>query len=150
MSALRLEPGPLVSPMTGEHALVFAVTNVGAVACSILGYPTVTLLDSKGATLPFRYTASRSPYVTHARPAPVLLRPMAHAYFEIAKYRCDAGVVSDAASVQVRLVAGTAALSGPTGDGVGSLSYCLGGPADPGQVVDVSPVEATAAAVLPS
>jgi hypothetical protein len=136
--------------MTGEHALMFTLTNVGGVACSIRGYPTVTLLDGKGTRLPFRYTRGRSQYVTHALPTPVLLSPMAPAYFEIAKYRCDAGVITDAASVQVRLGADATPLSGRTGDGVGSLSYCLGGPEDPGQVVDVSPVEATAAAVLPS
>lgn len=142
-SKLTLGQGLYVSPMTGEHAIVFPVTNVGTQPCSLSGYPGVTLLDQHGGVLPFRFTHGQSLYVTHTRPVPVLLRPGASAYFRVAKYRCDLGGDRDARTVQVSLGNDGATLIGRTGSGSEGLTYCLGGASDPGQVVDVSPVEAT-------
>ncbi|GAA1241909.1 DUF4232 domain-containing protein [Oryzihumus leptocrescens] len=148
ISMLRLGHGPVVSPMTGENAIIFSLTNVGTRPCSLFGYPAVTLLDGHGAAMPFRYTHGQSQYVTHARPASVLLPPAASAYFLVAKYRCDMEVVSHASSVRVSLGSDLATLAGPTSGGVGILAYCLGAPTEPGRAVDLSPIEATPGATL--
>lgn len=129
--------------MTGENAIIFSLSNVGRRPCSLSGYPAVTLLDGHGAAMPFRYTQGQSPYVTHARPASVLLPPTASAYFLVAKYRCDVRVVSQASTIQVSLGSDRAKLVGPTTGGVGILAYCLGEPTEPGRTVDISPIEAT-------
>ena len=42
-SALVLRPGTPVSPMTGEHAVSYALANRGQVACTVRGYPRITL-----------------------------------------------------------------------------------------------------------
>lgn len=147
-SRLKLGHGPLVSPMTGENAIIFSLTNADTRPCSLAGYPAVILLDGHGASMPFRYTHGQSQYVTHASPASVLLPPTASAYFLVAKYRCDVGVVSQASTVQVSLGSDRAALVGPTTGGVGILAYCLGEPTEPGRTVDLSPIEATPGATL--
>ncbi|MGZ4747163.1 MAG: DUF4232 domain-containing protein [Oryzihumus sp.] len=148
-SMLKLGRGEAVSAMTGEHALIFRLTNGGTQPCSVSGYPAVTLLDGHGAAMPFRYTHGQSQYVTHARPESLLLPPTASAYFLVAKYRCDVGSAGDAVTIRVSLGTNAATLIGRAAGPVeGVLSYCLGGPADPGQVVDISPIEATPGATL--
>ena len=149
-SMLKLGRGPLVSPMTGENAIIFSLSNMSTRPCSLAGYPAVALLDGHGKALPFHYTRGQSQYVTHARPESVLLPPTASAYFLVAKYRCDVEVVSQAASVQVALGSDGATLAGPTSGGVGIFAYCLGEPTEPGRTVDISPIEATPTAVFPS
>jgi hypothetical protein len=71
--ALVLRPGAFVVPMTGEHAVMYALTNRGAVTCALSGYPKVVLYDAEGAALPFRYARGGGGYVTSRKPATVVL-----------------------------------------------------------------------------
>lgn len=145
-SVLVLRPGLLVSPMTGEHADSFMVTNHGPVACTVSGYPQVTLYDSRGVAMPFRYAEGGGAYVTAKKPAIVTLAPGKSAYALVAKYRCDLGIADDATAIRLTVHADQdPAFSGrePIGGGAAGLSYCQGGQEDPGQLVTVSPVEAT-------
>lgn len=145
--ALVLRPGTYVSPMTGEHAVMYALTNRGSIACTVKGYPQVALTDATGAVLAFRYAKGGGAYVTSAKPVTVVLAPGASAYVLVAKYRCDLGVQRNATAIRLTLPTahGTAfagrepvGVSGSTG-----MSYCRGGQHDPGQLVAVSPVEPT-------
>lgn len=150
-SALVLRPGPFVSPMTGEHADSFMLTNHGSVACTVSGYPQVTLYDSRGVAVPFRYAKGGGAYVTAKRPATVTLAPGKSAYVLVAKYRCDLGIADDATAVRLTLREHQGpAFSGrePIGGGAAGQSYCEGGQKDPGQLVTVSPVEATFRATI--
>jgi membrane-bound inhibitor of C-type lysozyme len=63
----------------GNRANVFGVTNAGAAACSLSGYPVVSLLDAQGRAL----TAVRSDQ-NPAVATPVTVQPNAKAYFDIA------------------------------------------------------------------
>ena len=90
-SALVLRPGTPVSPMTGEHAVSYALANRGQVACAVRGYPRITLFDARGQALPFRYADGGGAYVTSRRPVTVVLAPGASGYIGVAKYRCDPG-----------------------------------------------------------
>ena len=151
VSVLVLRPGPFVSPMTGEHADSFMLTNHGSIACTVSGYPQVTLYDSRGVALPFRYAEGGGAYVTAKKPATVTLAPGKSAYALVAKYRCDLGVADDATAIRLTVRAHQApAFSGrePIGGGVAGLSYCQGGQEDPGQLVTVSPIEATFQATI--
>ena len=145
-SVLVLRPGPVASPMTGEHADSLMLTNDGSAACTVSGYPQVTLYDSRGVAVPFRYARGSGAYVTAKKPATVTLPPGKSAYVLVAKYRCDLGSTDYATAIQLTLRAHQGpAFSGrePVGGGAAGLSYCKGGRADPGQLVTVSPVEAT-------
>jgi hypothetical protein len=145
-SVLVLRPGPLGSPMTGEHADSFMLTNRGSAACQVSGYPQVTLYDSRGVAVPFRYARGGGAYVTAKKPATVTLAPGKAAYVLVAKYRCDRGFADDATAIWLTLRAHQGpAFSGheSVGGGAAGLSYCQGGQEDPGQLVTVSPVEAT-------
>jgi Protein of unknown function (DUF4232) len=147
--ALVLRPGAGVVPMTGEHAVLYALANRGPRTCTVRGYPQVTLYDSGGRVLPFRY-ADGGGYVTSRKPATVVLAPGAAAWALVAKYRCDLGIAADAVTIRLTLRAGhglVLATREPTGvPGPPGLSWCRGGPRDPGQLVTVSPVEPTAQA----
>jgi len=145
--ALVLRPGAPVSPMTGEHAVLYVLVNRGPAACTARGYPQVTLYDARGRVLPFRYAAGGGAYVTARKPVTVVLAHGAMAYVLVAKYRCDLGIAQDAATIRLALpVAGgqvfsarqPVRVSGPPG-----LSYCRGGPRHPGQLVTISPIEGT-------
>lgn len=148
--ALVVRPGPPVSPMTGEHAVLYVLANRGANACTVRGYPQVTLYDAGGRVLPFRYADGGGVYVTSREPVTVVLAQGAMAYMLVAKYRCDLGIAQNAATIRLALPAASGQVfsarepvsaSGPPG-----LSYCRGGPRDPGQLVTVSPVEGTSQA----
>jgi len=144
--SLVLAYGQPISPMTGEHSLQFKIVNRGQSACSLIGYPDVALFASSGQRLPFHYTDGHSMYLTGATPKDVIVPRHGFAYVQVAKYRCDLGDVADAASVQLALPGSRhIVLTGPVapkGFGVISLAYCKGGPADPGQTIGISPVEA--------
>lgn len=148
--ALMLHPGTSVVPMTGEHAVMYALTNRGPVSCTMHGYPQVVLYDASGRALPFRYAVGGGAYVTPSRPVTVVLAHGATAYVLVAKYRCDLGIARDATAIQLTLPAAhgeTFAQREDTGIfGPAGLSYCRGGQHDPGQLVTVSPIEPTARA----
>jgi Protein of unknown function (DUF4232) len=140
--------------MTGEHAVVFQIRNRGRVACSLAGYPGVTLSNAAGLSLAFRYADGHSMYVTKARPQAIVVAPAGAAYVLVAKYRCDIGDMASAATAKLTLpgpvpiiLAGP--VTPPGSGGVGALDYCKGGPDDPGQIVGVSPIEATPNAAGP-
>jgi hypothetical protein len=145
-SVLVLRPGPFVSPMTGEHADSFTLTSRGSAACMISGYPQVTLYDSRGVAIPFRYARGGGAYVTAMKPAAVTLAPGKTAYVLVAKYRCDLGIADYATAIKLtlRLPQGPA-FSGrePVSGGVAGLSYCEGGRENPAQLVAISPLEPT-------
>jgi hypothetical protein len=150
-SVLALRPGPFVSPMTGEDADSFMLVNHGSVACTISGYPQVTLYDSRGVAVPFRYARGGGAYVSAKKPATVTLAPGKPAYVLVAKYRCDLGIADYATAIQLTLRAHQGpAFSGrePIGGGATGLAYCTGRPQDPGQRVTVSPAEATFQATI--
>jgi hypothetical protein len=144
--ALVLRPGAFVVPMTGEHAVIYALANKGPVTCELSGYPRVVLYDAGGAALPFRYARGGSAYVTSRKPVIVVLARGASAYVLVAKYRCDLGVARNATAIRLTLPTRGAAFAGREAlaiAGAAGLSYCRGGPHDPGQVIAVSPVEPT-------
>ena len=145
--ALVLHPGTYVSPMTGEHAVMYALTNRGPAACTLSGYPQVVLTDATGAVLPFRYAKGGGAYVTSARPVTVVLAHGASAYVLVAKYRCDRGIEHNATTIRLTLPTTRGrAFTGREAIGISGsmgLSYCRGGQHDPGQLVTVSPVEPT-------
>jgi Protein of unknown function (DUF4232) len=148
--ALVLRHGTAVVPMTGEHAVMYRLTNRGPVSCTVRGYPRVVLYDAKGRALPFRYADGGGAYVTVKKPVTVVLKPGASAYVLVAKYRCDLGIVRNATTIRLTLATAdgkaftkreAVGVSGAPG-----LSYCRGGQHDPGQKVVVSPVEPKAQA----
>ncbi len=140
---LTLDYGPRLAPMTGEHGVFYELVNHGHLACTLTGYPHITLY-ADGDALPFRYVFGVGPYVTGKPPATVTVKPGGAAWILVAKYRCDLGDLRGATSITLT-VPGTvgAALTGPVSPdgGVSALSYCRGGADDPGQTVAVSPVE---------
>jgi hypothetical protein len=145
--ALVLHPGTYVSPATGEHAVMYALTNRGPAACTLKGYPRVVLTEATGAVLPFRYAKGGGAYVTSARPVTVVLAHGASAYVLVAKYRCDLGIENNATTIRLTLpTTHGAAFVGREAVGISGsmgLSYCRGGQHDPGHLVAVSPVEPT-------
>ncbi len=147
---LVLRPGTGVVPMTGEHAVLYALVNRGPETCTVRGYPQVILYDAGGRALPFRYADGGGAYVTSGKPATVVLAHGATAYMLVAKYRCDLGIARTAATIRLTMPVGHGQLFAarePVGvPGPSGLSYCRGGPRDPGQLVTVSPVEPTAQA----
>lgn len=148
--ALVLRPGARVSPMTGEHAVLYILANRGPQTCTVRGYPRVTLYDADGRAMPFQYAEGGGAYVTSGHPATVVLAPQSTAYVLVAKYRCDLGIARTAATIRLTLPSGHGqvfAAREPVGiPGPAGLSYCQGGPHDPGQLVTVSPIEPTALA----
>jgi hypothetical protein len=143
-----LGPGGLVSPMTGEHAAVFEVRNLGHSSCALTGYPRVSLYTAAGHRLAFSYTDGHSMYFTSRRPMRVVLAPGKSAFFEIAKYRCDLGITATATLIKLTLPgpARIVLTRSPVSD-LASFDYCDGGPDDPGQRIGISPIEATARAL---
>jgi hypothetical protein len=151
--ALILGYGPQISPVTGEHGDTYLLVNRGPSACTLAGYPSITLYAPDGAQLPFHYIHGHSQYVTSAPAGTVFLAPGASAYILVAKYRCDLGDDQDAAIIRITIagpqpgtVTGRAASDAA---GVSALAYCRG-PDDPGQFIAVSPVEPTRQATFPS
>ena len=147
--AVRLSLFSPVSPMTGEHAYLFALTDRSAAACTLHGYPRVTLAYAKG-TLPFVYRSGGGQFVTRRKPSTVTLRSGSRAYFEVAKYRCDTGASHAAIKMFVSHI-GTGALTLDLRSlGISDLQYCRRSPGtnqtDPGNYVTVSPIESSAGA----
>jgi uncharacterized protein DUF4232 len=153
-SALRISLGAAISPATGEHADRFVLTNRSARSCVLHGYPRVAL-HRGGRRLPFAYRRGGGQYTTARRPKRVLLRPGSRAFFLVAKYRCDRATIGTASGIRVRTPKGawTLRLRLPANAGPGTLDYCRSYPGDrrpaPGNEVEVSPLTASASAVLP-
>ncbi|WP_438852912.1 DUF4232 domain-containing protein [Brevundimonas nasdae] len=70
----------------GNRVRNFSLQNVGASACTLIGYPGVTLLDGRGqAVTSVRADQSPGSYFRQGQaPTPVDLAPQARAYFEVA------------------------------------------------------------------
>lgn len=136
--------------MTGEHAALFEVRNLGHASCALMGYPRVSLFTAAGHRLAFRYTDGHSMYFTSRRPMLVVLAPGKFAFFEIAKYRCDLGITATATQIRLTLPgpARIVLTRSPLSDWV-SFDHCKGGPKDPGQTIGISPIEAAARALSP-
>ena len=146
---LRLGYGSPPSMETGEYGVLYTLRNQESHSCVLVGYPAVTLFDAGGAALPFHYVDGRGQYITNAPPIPVTLPPGARAYFFVAKYRCDTGNLAAVTTIRIALPGSGAAVTGPAWvdrPGALTLSYCRGGPNDPGQFIGVSPFEPTAQA----
>jgi hypothetical protein len=135
----------LIQPMYGMDAVLFAVTSRSRAPCSIGGYPHVELL-ANGRSLRFRYRRGGDPYITTREPSQLTLTPGAPGFFDVAKYRCDAGAASPPAStVRVTLPGSSVPVRyhSPTiREADLQYSNAAHGPAssDPGNTVGVSPV----------
>jgi hypothetical protein len=146
--------GPQVSPATGEHGDTYLLTNRGPSACTLAGYPGITLYAPDGARLPFHYLHGHSQYVTSAHPRTVVLPPGTSAYVLVAKFRCDLGDDQDAATIRITIPGpghgAVTARAASNASGVSALFYCRGGPNGPGQIIAVSPIEPTRQATVPN
>jgi hypothetical protein len=132
--------GPVSEP-TGQHTLPLALTSRSARTCSLLGYPTVALLDAGGRELPFVYRRGGDQVVTSRPPGRVDLAPGAAAHATVNKYRCDLGNRGAAAAITLTLPDDPSPLRLALPSDAVLLAYC--GPGDPGSVVSVSPFSAT-------
>lgn len=141
---LRLAVGGRFSEPTGQHSLSLTLTNQSQVACYLLGYPGVSLLDGANRPLPFDYKQSGDQVVTSQTPRRIDLASAGVAYVTINKYRCDLGDKGSAQALQLNLPEDSSALAVTLVDS--SLGYC--GPGDPGTTVSISPFEPTLSETL--
>jgi Protein of unknown function (DUF4232) len=142
-----------VSPATGEHAVMVALTNEESHRCQLYGYPMITLanatrelpngtvMPSPHGVIPFS-VVHRSLYTSNRPPSVVTLAPGDRAYVEVTKYRCDGRELKRATilTLNAPISGQILALMLPPGEGVGTFAYCQGGPQDPGNFVSVTPV----------
>ena len=135
--------GPVVSPETGEHGAIYEIHNASPHSCVLSGYPVVSLM--RGAhLLPFEYVHNGQ-YVTKAPPPVVTLAGGMNAYFLVAKYRCDARTNGLATVARLRLPGQAVAFQVSTGPH-SLIGFCEGnGEPDPGDRVQISPIEAEVA-----
>ena len=147
---LTLLLGPEVSPMTGEHPELFELRNRSARSCALDGYPVMRLHHA--ISLPFVYERGGG-YVTRHKPRRVMLAPGSHAYFLVATYRCDGSDLHTSTAIWAALPGHGGQLTIRLNQGETGLDYCKrypgDQPVDPGNRVDVSPIEATAGATQP-
>jgi hypothetical protein len=139
---LRLLDGDPISEGTGQHTRTYALKNTSAAACTLRGYPSVSLLNASGHVIPFVYRDGGDQMLTAAKPRLVGLPEGGFAYFAINKYRCDVGDKDSAQTIRVVPPGDNSSLALPHP----ALGYC--GPGDPGSVVDISPVEINSIAYL--
>lgn len=141
-ATLGIRQGPRLSPATGEHGLIIAVTGLAPRPCTVTGYPAVEFVDAAGHRIRFDYLYSKGQYVTHRRPAPVTVGGGAVAYFLVAKYRCDVHDADAAAGMNLVLPDQGTTYSVPLGWAVGDISFCSGPRSpDPGNSIEISPFE---------
>ena len=141
---LTIGLGQELSAATGEHGDFVVVRNRSNRACTIRGYPEVTLSYTGGRLL-FVYRQGGGGYVTTKPPRSVVIARGGRAYVLVAKYRCDGRIAHIATKIRIALPAGagtrTLALRTP---GVSELDYCRRYPGDrrvdPGNYVLVSPI----------
>ncbi|MGB8196389.1 MAG: DUF4232 domain-containing protein [Acidimicrobiales bacterium] len=139
-----------VSATSGEEAFTITITNVSARLCNIHGYPTVRFYTSAGRLLTFSYVHT-SLYFKRQSPKLVRLVPGAHAYFIVAKYRCDLGekYISSFFYLLAPYTTGEPFVEHVGGDQAGVMPYCDGSSRGPGQSLGISPVVATRAQLAP-
>ena len=130
------------SEPTGQHTAPLAITRTGASACTLTGYPTVSLLDSHGQRLNFRYSHGGDLVVAARPPRTVRVGGNGSAYFLLNKYRCDTRATDVARWLRVSLpgVRGQVILRLPR---YPILDYCP--VAAPSTAVAVSPIVADVA-----
>jgi membrane-bound inhibitor of C-type lysozyme len=135
---LKLEAGE-GDAGAGNRVRNFSLQNIGTQACSLTGYPVVTLQDARGrAVTSIRAEQSPGSYFRQGQaPTPVELAPQARAWFEMAwnvvPNETMQKTCPDAATVKVTAPSDTAALSLPF-----ALTPC-------GGRIRVSPIRAEAA-----
>jgi hypothetical protein len=140
-----------VSAITGEEAFTITITNVSGRRCQLRGYPTVRFYTSAGRLLTFSYVHT-SLYFKNQSPKLVNLAAHGHAYFIVAKYRCDLGqrYLSSFFYLLAPGTSGAPTVEHVAGDQPGVMPYCDGSSRGPGQSLDISPVVATRAQLAPS
>jgi hypothetical protein len=129
---------------TGDRGDAFTVTNHGAVTCTLDGYPSITLTDSAGRTIPFNYVDGHSQYLTRRPPKPVTIDAGGSAYLGVAKYRCDIAQQTVATRIYVLIPGQRAALSVPLVGRAQNLDYCIGAHGTR-STISISPIEASGA-----
>jgi len=144
--ALILKAGATVVPKTMELPLLLELVNRGRTSCTLEGYARVQLRSASGALYGFSYREGGDAEVTAHKPAVVTVSPGHGAWVLLNKTPCSGNVdgrlahqvwlAPPGASGYLRLALGNVVL----------FDYC--GAGDPGHTVDVSPVEASAAATL--
>lgn len=144
-SQLRLSVGPHLSEATQQNALLLRLTNVSSAGCALRGYPGVALSASTGGPLRFTYRRGGDQMLTSAPPARVWLRPGATAYLGINKQTCIARQTVLARRIRLVPPADRQPVAALLAE-YPELGYC--GPGDPGNTIDISPVEPTIQAAL--
>jgi Protein of unknown function (DUF4232) len=153
VASVRCEPDQLQlaeaalqpSPETQQHPLLLTLTNVGSSACSLDGYPGISLFDGRGDLLPLDYRWGGDQEVTAAPPQRVGLPSGGVAYVLLNKSSCVLGDLSDATTVALippdDTTTMTLSLRG------GALGSCGDAPASAG-TLSISPVEPSPAAAF--
>jgi hypothetical protein len=142
-------PGYL-SPQTGEHGFTITLTNVSPTSCQVHGYPSLRFYTSAGRLLTFGLR-HKSEYFRTTTPRIVTLASHAHAYFVVAKYRCDLRnrYVSTFFYILPLYTSGSPWVGHLSGNGVSQMDYCAGPSTGPGQILNVSPVVASLSELNP-
>jgi hypothetical protein len=138
-------PSP-VSAQLGEDGFTFRVTNVSGDTCQMRGFPVVRFYTSAGRLLTFTYS-HKSQYFRYHAPRRVTLAPNTHAYFLVAKYRCDLGdrYVSSYMYLFAPHATDTPFEERTGVSGPGAVDYCKGSSRDPGQTIGVTAIVASKA-----
>jgi hypothetical protein len=150
---LRTSLDPLGLPgASGETITVFKVMNLSPEPCTVRGYPSVSVLDARGSTVAFTYSdgpyGGFAPYVTAIAPQQIRVAAAGSVFFALAKYRCDDGHQLVARTIRIG-IPGQEPVT-VSGSFVGQLvPVCSGsGNPDPGQTIQISPIEPTVVATL--
>jgi Domain of unknown function (DUF4232) len=147
-SALTLSgPLPGFGGATGERELTYAVRNVGGRRCSLNGFPVIRLGGSR--PLPFVYETAAGPYLSKSAPRNVTLASHGVAYLQVAKYRCDLGDGPRASSIRITMPNNAGRFIEAVPTTVPGMAFCVGQDRDPGNVVRISPIRATAGDLIP-
>jgi Protein of unknown function (DUF4232) len=85
---MRLRMGPLVSEKTEQHTASVELTSIASDACTLDGYPVITLLDGRRTLLPFTYSHRGDLMISAARPAAVIVKAAGSAFFAFNKNAC--------------------------------------------------------------
>jgi photosystem II stability/assembly factor-like uncharacterized protein len=142
-SQLLLAFGPGVSEATEQNTLVLDLHNQSTRGCDLRGYPNITLLDGRGARLPFSVQRHGDQMLTGRPPAFVSVPPGGDAYLGLNKNTCEAGTQRSAAEIRVVPPQQRQSLSALLPH-YPILGYCT---VEPGHIVDITPIEATVRAV---